>query len=261
MCKLKRLGIDEIALKKGQGQYIVILVNLDTNKPIGFVQSRKQLEIREVLASWGTQVLEQIDEVSMDMSGNYKGLVTDLLPNAVITVDRFHVMKVVNEELDAARKDVKKAAESLSDATAKVQFKASLHQSKYVLLKSAKDLTQEQQLKLEVIQQVSPKLARMHSLKEEFREIFENAKSWADGTLRLLDWLASAKADFKKSVGTITRWFGQIVGDFEQGTTNGVVEGINNKLKLIKRSGYGFRNFENFQLRSLICWYLNPAPA
>jgi len=61
-----------------------------------------------VLVSWGTQLLEQIDEVSMDMSGNYKGLVTELLPNAVITVDRFHVMKVVNEELDATRRDVKK---------------------------------------------------------------------------------------------------------------------------------------------------------
>jgi len=133
------------------------------------VRSRKQLDIREVLASWGTQVLEQITEVSMDMSGNYKGLVTDL-PNADITVDRFHVMKVVNEELDAARRDVK-TTESLSDATAKVQLKTALHQSKYVLLKSENDLTQEQQLKLEAIQQVSPLLARMHSLKEEFRDI------------------------------------------------------------------------------------------
>jgi len=134
------------------------------------VRSRKQLDIREVLASWGTQVLEQITEVSMDMSGNYKGLVTDLLPNADITVDRFHVMKVVNEELDAARRDVK-TTESLSDAAAKVQLKTALHQSKYVLLKSENDLTQEQQLKLEAIQQVSPLLARMHSLKEEFRDI------------------------------------------------------------------------------------------
>jgi len=110
------------------------------------VRSRKQLDIREVLAR--TQVLEQITEVSMDMSGNYKGLVTDLLPNADITVDRFHVMKVVNEELDAARRDVK-TTESLSDATAKVQLKTA--QSKYVLLKSENDLTQEQQLKLEAI--------------------------------------------------------------------------------------------------------------
>jgi len=80
------------------------LVNLDTNKPVLF-NLRKQLDIREVLASWGTQLLEQITEVSMDV--RYKGLVTELLPNADITVDRFHVMKVVNEELDAARRDVK----------------------------------------------------------------------------------------------------------------------------------------------------------
>ena len=45
--------------------------------------------------------------------------------------------------------------------------------------------------------------------------------------------------------------------DKENRTTNGVVEGINNKLKLIKRSGYGFRNFDNFKLRSLICWHLD----
>jgi len=78
-------------------------------------------------------------------------------------------MKVVNEELDAARRDVKKTT-SRSDA-GKVQLKTALHQSKYVLLKSENDLTQEQQLKLEAIQQVSPLLARMHSLKEEFRDI------------------------------------------------------------------------------------------
>lgn len=98
----------------------------------------------------------------------------------------------------------------------------------------------------------------MYDLKEEFREIFETAKDWGEGTLRLLDWLIEAQADFQKSTGTIRRWFGEILRYFEQGTTNGVVEGINNKLKLVKRSGYGFRNFDNFQLRSLICWYIDP---
>lgn len=123
--------------------------------------------------------------------------------------------------------------------------KATLHQSKYVLLKSENDLNQEQQLKLKAIE-LSPVLARMHSLKEEFPAIFESSQNWAALTLRLLDWLASAGADSQKSVGTITRWFGEIVGDFEQGTTNGVVEGINNKLKLIKRSGYGLVKLREF---------------
>ncbi|XHL99148.1 MAG: ISL3 family transposase [Microcoleus anatoxicus] len=61
---------------------------------------------------------------------------------------------------------------------------------------------------------------------------------------------------YRKSVKTIRRWFGEIVGYFESRTTNGVVEGINNKLKLLKRSGFGFRNFDNFQLRALLLWHL-----
>lgn len=51
------------------------------------------------------------------------------------------------------------------------------------------------------------------------------------------------------------RWFGEIVGYFDERTTSAPVEGINNKLKLIKRLGYGFCNFENFRLRSLLNWH------
>jgi transposase len=57
--------------------------------------------------------------------------------------------------------------------------------------------------------------------------------------LQLMDWLKKASPYYKKSTQTIKRWFGEIVGYFEKITTNGVVEGINNKLKLIKRSGFG----------------------
>lgn len=139
--------------------------------------------------------------------------------------------------------------------------KTALNQSKYALLKPENDLSNKQKIKLEEIQAVSPLLARMHQEKEAFRAIFETAKNWADGTIRLLDWLAEAQKDFPKSVGTICRWFGEVTGYFEQRTTSGVVEGINNKLKLIKRSGYGFRNFDNFQLRCLICWNLDTSLA
>ncbi|MGB5968242.1 MAG: transposase, partial [Spirulinaceae cyanobacterium] len=62
---------------------------------------------------------------------------------------------------------------------------------------------------------------------------------------------------FPKSCGTIRRWMGEIIAYFDSRTTQGVVEGINNKLKLIKRRGYGFRNFENFSLRSILTWHFN----
>ncbi len=255
--KLRRLGIDEIALLKGGKTFIVVLVDLDTGKPIAFAPSRQQRDISAVLESWGTQVLNQVREVSMDLCSNYKGLVSKLLPNADITVDRFHVMKLVNRELDEARKNVQKSQGKLASKAEQDLVKDALLQSKYVLLKSADSLKQEQQEKLSKVQAVSPLLHRMHKLKEDFRQIFETFENWADGTLKLLDWLKLAQTDFQESTRTIKRWFGEVVGYFERGTTNGVVEGINNKLKLIKRSGYGFRNFDNFQLRCLICWHLD----
>jgi len=61
-------------------------------------------------------------------------------------------------------------------------------------------------------------------------------------------------------MGTLKNWFSQITAYFETRTTSGVVEGINNRLKLIKRLGYGFRNFDNFRLirlRCLMCWHLD----
>lgn len=247
---MKRLGIDEIALRKGQGNYIVVLVDLDRRVPLGFAPSRKQEDVRKVIEGWGEAVLTQIIEVSIDLSGNYKGLVNKLLPNAEVVADRFHVMKIVNQDLDAARKTLRKANNENLDEVEKSRVAAALKQSKYALLKPEENLTEKQKAKLEEIRKVLPMLARMHGQKEAFRAIFEQANDWGDGTFQLLDWLVEAQETFKESVGTI------VTAYFDNRTTSGTVEGINNKLKLIKRSGYGFRNFDNFQLRCLICWHL-----
>ena len=67
-------------------------------------------------------------------------------------------------------------------------------------------------------------------------------------------WLSGAKKDFLDSQNTIIRWLHETIAYFDYKTTSGVVEGINNKLKLIKRSAYGFRNFENFRVRYLVTW-------
>jgi transposase len=63
---LKRLGIDEIAWVKGQGNYCAVLIDLDRSKLIGILPERTQEKIKEVLTQWGTEVLEQIEEVSID---------------------------------------------------------------------------------------------------------------------------------------------------------------------------------------------------
>lgn len=255
LSQVKKLGIDEISLVKGQGNYLAVLVDLDTHKPIEIVQSRRIEDIREILVSWGSEVLNKIEEVSIDLWSPYKNLVEELMPNAHVTADRFHVMKQVNDELDTMRKTEKKAAMSLDNQSEKKRILEALNKSKYSLLKNEDSLNEKQKEKLKSVQDVSPKLAKMHALKEEFRDIFETTKSWGDSIIKLLDWMYDALSYFPKSIGTIVRWFGEIVGYFDGRTTSGTVEGINNKLKLIKRLGYGFRNFSNFRLRSLLNWH------
>ncbi|MBD2695261.1 ISL3 family transposase [Anabaena catenula] len=257
LSQVKRLGIDEIALVKGQGNYLAVIVDLDTRKPIEIVKTRRIEEIREVLKGWGVEVLEQIQEVSIDLWSPYKSLVEELMPNANITADRFHVMKQVNDELDHMRKTEKKAAMSLADESEKKRRLSGLNKSKYSLIKNEDSLNEEQKERLKLVQSVSPTLAKMHSLKETFREIFEFSTSWGDSIIDLLDWMHDAMSLFPKTIGTMIRWFGEIVGYFDSRTTTGTVEGINNKLKLIKRLGYGFRNFNNFRLRSLLNWHFS----
>lgn len=254
--KIKRLGLDEIALRKGQRDYVVVMVDLDRNELVGMAPSRKHTDIKKTLKGWGNKVLSQIKEVSIDLSGSYRGLVKKCMPNATIVADRFHVTKAINDELNQARNSAKKEINNIEDKNERERLKQILSQSKYALLKPEGNLTEKQKLKLEEVKKNFPVLAKMHQQKEDFRNIFETASSWADGALRLIDWMSNAKDTFKDSFGTIHRWFGEITAYFETRTTSGAVEGINNRLKLIKRLGYGFRNFENFCLRCLMCWHL-----
>ena len=90
----------------------------------------------------------------------------------------------------------------------------------------------------------------MHSLKAEFHELFEKSKYLGQGILNLMNWLNKAQLYYRNSVATIRRWLVEVVGYFEKRTTNGIVEGINDKLKLFKRCGFGFRNFNNFKIRA-----------
>ena len=179
------------------------------------------------------------------------------MPNAQVVADRFHVMKQVNDELDRQRKQEKRQAETENNKQYASEIIANLNKSKYVLLKNQESLTELQLLKLGKVKLASPKLGLMHELQEEFRNIFEKNNDWLSGLFSLGKWLNSAAQYFPSSQKTIKRWLDEIVAYFDNRTTSGVVEGINNQLKLIKRSAYGFRNFDNFRVRCLLCWHFN----
>ena len=102
--QLKKLGIDEITQLKGGKNYAAVLVDLETRKPIALLEKRNKDVIAEYLYSLGSEILNQIEEVSIDLWVPYKSVIQEMIPNAQIVADRFHVMKQINEELYQQRK-------------------------------------------------------------------------------------------------------------------------------------------------------------
>jgi transposase len=241
---LKRLGIDEISLRKGKQDFILILTDLDTGDVVDVLEKRTQERLRTRLEQLTKQERSQINEVAIDMWEPYSDVCQELLPNAIITVDRFHVAKAVNEELKKLKNQEKK------------QHPEAIKDAHYPLLKNQEDLTDKQQEKLEQVYAVSSTLRMAHRLKECLRRIFEYPSTKERAIRRLQKWSCIAEKEqlFPKFRKTLANWLDKITNYFYQRTTSGIVEGINNKIKLIKRRAFGFRNFQNFRLRVIVAF-------
>ena len=102
----------------------------------------------------------------------------------------------------------------------------------------------------------SPDLKQLHQLKEAFRDIFETDHNRDQAALSLAAWMEKVRTASIKSLdtflNTLDNWGQQILNYFNQRTTQGFVEGMNNRIKLIMRRGYGYRNFDHFSFRILI---------
>ncbi|MEI6330506.1 MAG: transposase [Pseudanabaena sp. ELA645] len=92
-----------------------------------------------------------------------------------------------------------------------------------------------------------------YNLKEEFKNIFETCKTPEDGQEKLKAWLEKAKPVYGAVLETIRNHLDNICNYFLNRTSNGVMEGLNNRIKLIKRQAYGFLNFIYFRSRLLAC--------
>lgn len=239
--QLRRLGIDEIAERKGRNAYDVIFYNLDTGKPVDVLEGRTKQQLMNYLNALPMEVTLGIEEVCIDMWRPYAQAVVKALPHAQLVVDRFHVMKSVTKDLkdlkNARKKDLPKEAKACH----------------YPLLKNQDDLTEKQQETLDSVYEADPVLKRAHQLKEQFRAIFETVQTIEDARKKVQKWLCKVyKYGLFSTVLThMKTWLSTILNYFHQRTTNGAAEGINNKIKLVKRRAYGFRNFGNFRLRIL----------
>ena len=227
--------MDEISQRKGYRHFITMVANAETGNLLEVIDSHKQEEIIEALKQQPLEVRGQVKEVSVDMWAGFPKVITEVFPNAAVVIDRFHVMKLVNQRLNKIRQILGIKAKG----------------SRFLLLKNSSDLTAEETEKLEQILAQSACLRIAYEMKEELREIYETNCTVQTGTSRINKWLAKAIVFYGKVARTIRTHLEGICNYFISRTTSGVMEGINNKAKLIMRQGYGFTNFESFRARLL----------
>jgi transposase len=203
--QLKKLGIDEITQLKGGKNYAAVLVDLETRKPIALLEKRNKEVIAEYLSSLGLEVLNQIEEVSIDLWKPYKSLIQEMIPNAQIVADRFHVMKQINQELDERRRQEKRAVVKIKNRKKREAKLAGLTHTKYPLLKKKENLNDEEKVKIHLLQKVAPELGEMYKNKEAIRDIFESHITSDEALYKFLEWTETAYKFFPKSCRTISK--------------------------------------------------------
>ncbi len=236
----KKLGMDEFSHRKGYKKFATAICDLEEGGLIEVIDSHKQEEIIETLMQWSLEERQAVLEVSVDMWGGFTKVIQNVFPNARITYDRFHVMKIVNEELDDIRKQCKNRIKKLK-----------IKHVKYLLMKNAKDLSKEQENNLKMVLGCSKRLKAAYLLKEEFRDIYETFQTPEEARLSLNKWMEKASAFYSSAITTIKNHLQGICNYFHERVTSGKMEGINNKIKLIKRQAYGFTNFDHLRTRLL----------
>lgn len=235
----KKLSIDEFSHRKGRGKFATVISDIEAGELLEVLNTHEQAAIIEALSKLPLEWRQAIEEVSVDMWGGFPKVIQEVFPKARIVTDRFHVMKAVLEDLERVRRQSQKQ---------KVKG------ARYILGKNAEDLTPEQQEKLQLILQGSKRLEEAYYLKEEFRQIYETQQTPAQAQKQFQDWLQRAQQVFNRCVKTIHNHLEGICNYFLSRTTSGVMEGINNRIKLIKRQAYGFTVFENLRQRLLACF-------
>lgn len=239
------LGIDEIALTKGQGNYIAVLTARREKgevEPLAVLADRKKETVRAWLVTIPEPLRCQITTVCTDMWEGYISAVREVMPTAVVVIDRFHVAKQYREGADSLRKsELKRLRAALGDEQAKM-LKGTL----WPFRKRASELTEEEQRRLEVLFAHSPQLKQAYDLREELTQIFDRARSKAEGLRRIKAWCSRVEKSglgcYDRFVKLLERWLDLIANYFRHRHSSGFVEGVNTKLKVLKRRCFGITN-------------------
>jgi len=242
------LGVDEIAIRKGHKQYALVLMDIERRCVLEVLDNRRQETFEGWLAGLSDQQKRAIKVVSMDMWNPYRYAVRRQLPKAQIVADRFHVVKQLNHQLDLLRRKLRREA---PDPVADL-----LKGCRWLLLKNRANLSPKEEKKLTLILAASVELRQTYLLKEEFRTICDRINDKQQAARFLRAWCYKAEATacpyLRKFVRTLRNWWSEFLNYFDEGITQGFVEGTNRAIRGIINRAFGFRVFANFRLQVLV---------
>lgn len=243
---VQRLVMDEFALHKGH-RYATVVMDAERMRVLWVGEGNSREAIRPFFALLGEQGCQRIEAVAMDMNTAMDLEVRQQCPNAEVVYDLFHVVaRFGREVVDRVRVD--QANTLRSEPKARQVIK----RSRWLLLRNRDNLKAEQAIKLEELLAANQPLATVYLLKTELKEIWY-APSVREGARRWKTWL---KLALESQIAPLIQ-FAKRLAKYRRGIlasaifpmNSSVLEGVNNRIKVIKRMAYGFRDASYFFLK------------
>lgn len=233
------MGIDEIYLIKPRG----VITNIQNRTVVEILHNRNKETISKYLN--GLHNKESIKYVAMDMWRPYKDAVEEILPNAMIVIDKFHVVKMANEALEKVRKSVRLELDT--------KQRRYLKSDRLILLKRRKELSEKEEFLISGWLNNYPQLALAYIAKEAFYEIYE-AENLIEANRRYSEWLTMIKPEiapaFSDLIKAFENWQPYILNYFKHRITNAYTESLNSLIRVMDRLGRGY-SFEALRAKIL----------
>jgi len=244
------IGIDEISLRKGH-TYRIIVSDLERGRPIWYGGEDRSEESLAMFYEWlGPKKIIKIRLTVMDMWKAFIKSTKEKAPQTAILFDKFHVMRHLGESLDKVRK--------MEYGRLAGKDRSYIKGQKYTLLSNKENLTLDGRKALKKLLKANKRLNTAYLLKESFGQLWDyQTEGWAR---RFFDnWKESLKwqklVPYEKFAEMIERHWDGIAAYSrpENKVSLGFVEGLNNKIRVIQRRSYGFRDEEYLRLKILTC--------
>jgi len=239
------LGLDEIALKRGHRDFVTLVtVPLEGGgvEILAVLADRQKATVAAFLRAIPVRLRHTIERACTDRYEGFVSAIEEEVPWAEIVIDRFHVARAYRDCADTVRKQELKR---LKRALPKAEY-AELQGAMWPFRQRPVELKPQEWELLERVFTYSPKIEAAYHLREDLTELFERDDTKARAKCAIRAWCkrvrASGLAEFDSFLGTIDRWMDKITNYFQGRQTSGFVAGFNNRVKVLKRRGYGLFN-------------------